>query len=283
VDSYRTQYEALGYQIEAAPPESWRKFDASDPSPGYFEFDWLSARHPDLYHRFALSTTGLMDELRKLVDFTGLTVCDVGAGTGRSAIGAAESATHVIAVDAFASVVRFGRDAARRAGRTNVSYVQGDRSYLPLRDESVDAVTCAWAELDFEEAFRVLRDGGWVILMACPMPGGLGGELAPVLAVDFPDLVTEVGLSEWWDPHCPPVDFVEPSAAWSDVLPKDARVKDGVVHGHDFTYVAQYESATDLVEIVARLYGPRAKEYVVNRGGSTLTSRGRISYFRIAK
>jgi predicted RNA methylase len=67
---------------------------------------------PDLYNRFALQTTGLMEELRGLADLTGLTVRDVGAGTGRSAIGAAETARHVIASDAFASVVRFGRDAA---------------------------------------------------------------------------------------------------------------------------------------------------------------------------
>jgi predicted RNA methylase len=53
-----------------------------------------------------------MEELRGLADLTGLTVRDVGAGTGRSAIGAAETARHVIASDAFASVVRFGRDAA---------------------------------------------------------------------------------------------------------------------------------------------------------------------------
>jgi hypothetical protein len=27
-----------------------------NPQPGYFQFDWISARHPDLYHRFELST-----------------------------------------------------------------------------------------------------------------------------------------------------------------------------------------------------------------------------------
>lgn len=73
------------FSIELEPP--------GDPNPGYFEFDWLSARHPDLYDRFALSTVGLMHELRSVVDLTGLIVCDVGAGTGRSALGAAETAS----------------------------------------------------------------------------------------------------------------------------------------------------------------------------------------------
>lgn len=74
----------------------------------------------------------------------------------------------MIAVDAYDSVVRFGEAAARRAGFTNVTYVEGDRSHLPIRDDSIDAMTCAWAELDYAEAFRALKPGGWIIHMACP-------------------------------------------------------------------------------------------------------------------
>jgi hypothetical protein len=33
---------------------AWREFDPSDPAPGYFEFDWLSARHPERSVRFTL-------------------------------------------------------------------------------------------------------------------------------------------------------------------------------------------------------------------------------------
>ena len=78
-----------GYDVPAAAPDAWRSYDEQDPLPGYFEFDWLSSRHPDLYHRFALSTVGLMDELDRLVDLTGLGVVDVAAGTGRSAAASA--------------------------------------------------------------------------------------------------------------------------------------------------------------------------------------------------
>jgi hypothetical protein len=56
----------------------------ADPDPGYFEFDWLSARHPDLYDQFALSTVGLVTELGRLVDLRDATVVEVGAGTGRA-------------------------------------------------------------------------------------------------------------------------------------------------------------------------------------------------------
>src|SRR5438045_48299 len=96
--SPRYDYEKAGYAIEPAPAGAWREYDLADPDPGYFQFDWLSARHPDLYDRFALSTDGLMAELRQVVDLAGLTVCDVGAGTGRSAMGAAATVSRVIAV-----------------------------------------------------------------------------------------------------------------------------------------------------------------------------------------
>src|SRR5918994_469303 len=127
-------HEGYSYHMRSAPPDSWRSYDPHDPDPGYFEFDWISARHPDLYHRFALSTNGLLDELEKLMDLTGLEVVDIGAGTGRSTLGAARTAKHVYAVDAYRSVVEFGRNEVASAGLANVTYLQGDSSALPLDD-----------------------------------------------------------------------------------------------------------------------------------------------------
>ena len=49
----RFDYYGAGYKIPAAPVDSWRSFDVNNPDPGFFQFDWLSARHPDLYDRFA--------------------------------------------------------------------------------------------------------------------------------------------------------------------------------------------------------------------------------------
>ena len=138
----------MDYTMAAAPTDAWRVYDKAAPVPGYYQFDWLSARHPDLYDRFALTTVGLMDEFLRLVDLAGLDVVDVGAGTGRSTIAAARSARHVDAVDAYHAVVEFGRNAVREAGLTNVTYHIGDRSRLPFPDSSRDAVICVWAELD---------------------------------------------------------------------------------------------------------------------------------------
>jgi len=77
---------AAGYALEAAEKGSWRIYDEENPIPGYFEFDWLSGRFPDLYHEFALSSIGLVTKLHTLIDFSNMTVLDVGAGTGRSSI-----------------------------------------------------------------------------------------------------------------------------------------------------------------------------------------------------
>src|SRR5579864_1646504 len=179
----------LGYDIPAAPTDSWRTFDEGNPDPGYFEFDWLSARHPDLYHSYALTTVALVDELHRLVDLRGQVVCDVGAGTGRSAIGIGSVASHVYAVDAYQSVIEYGKVRVAEAGLDTVEYVRGDRAALPLPDSSVDIVSCVWAELDFHEADRVLRPGGLVIQMGSA-PGSLCGELSPILAEEYPELIT---------------------------------------------------------------------------------------------
>jgi hypothetical protein len=132
-----------GYDMSAAPPDAWRLFDPEAPDPGYFEFDWISARHPDLYHRFALTTEGLTAELQRLVDFRGLDVIDVGAGTGRSAIGLASSASHVLAVDAYAGRCGPGGhrpwSAARRArGRPPPPAVAGPWLSGPLRRRDLE-------------------------------------------------------------------------------------------------------------------------------------------------
>jgi hypothetical protein len=113
--------------------------------------------------------------------------------------------------------------------------------------------------------------------MNCP-PGGLGGELAPLLALDFPTLIGPVGPAEWFEAGCPPRDFAEPMPAECGIA-----VVDDVRDVHDFTYVSQYEGTDELATIVGRIYGPRCAHYIKDRGQSTLTTRLRITYCRIAK
>jgi ubiquinone/menaquinone biosynthesis C-methylase UbiE len=173
-----------GYKLQAAPVDAWRFYDEDNPIPGYFQFDWLSSRHPDLYHRFALSTVGLMEKLHTLIDLTGSKVVDIGAGTGRSATGAAQKASQVFAVELYTSVVSFGKSQLQESRTTNVYYINGDREHLPLPESSMDVAINAWAELNPQEAYRVLKPQGYLIQLGA-IPSALCGELTSELASDY--------------------------------------------------------------------------------------------------
>ncbi len=263
-----------GYSLRAAPPDDWRSYDECDPVPGYFEFDWFSAYHPDLYHRFSLSTEGLMDEFDKLVDITDLVVADIGAGTGRAAARASEKAERVYAIDAYRSVVEFGREQVREQGLSNVDYVQGAAANTPLSDNSVDASIHSWAILNHIEAHRILRPEGLLVSLG-PAPGSLCGELTATLAAEYPELIRSVASIESFDPHCPPAESALDS--WGGIpLAAPASV-------HDFTYVNDYGDTAEAAAILGRLYGPKAKHYILDRAQSTLAWRLRITVARVAK
>jgi ubiquinone/menaquinone biosynthesis C-methylase UbiE len=241
----------------AAPLDSWRDYDVDDPDPGYYQFDWLSGRHPDLYHRFALSTVGLMEELPKVVDLTGLVVADVGAGTGRSTHAAARVAEKVYAIDAYPSVLEFNAKEAGRLGLDNIEHLLADRREIPLEDDSVDAVIAAWAELDHAEAQRILRPGGVLVHMH-RQDEWFAGELTSVILGG--------GAGPGIDVDAPAVD----------------RVLDGFVNVHDFPYVATYESVDEAAAIHGRLFGPPAAAYLRDRNQRTVAWALRIYWMRVA-
>ena len=276
IDITQEQLESARYEVKAAPNDAWRNYDEHHPIPGYFQFDWLSARHPDLYHKFALSSVGLMNELDKLLDITGLEVIDIGAGTGRITLGAAEKAKKVTAIDAFESVVSFGRELVHRAGFENVNYVRGDSVHLPIADNAMDASICAWALINYPEAYRVLKPGGFLIDLV-PAPGALCGELTSTLAEVYPEIVTDIAPAHQFDPSCPDSDSVIQDNTWNGV-PVTAPIL-----VHDFTYVADYGDYLEAAAILGRLYGPKAKRYVLDRQKSTLSWRLRVAISRVKK
>jgi SAM-dependent methyltransferase len=266
----------FGYNVPAAPPGAWRDYDEDDPVPGYFQFDWLSSRHPDLYHQFALSSVGLVDELNRLLDLSGMEVVDICAGTGRVTQGMAQRAGHVTAVDVFPSVLAYAKGLAERAGLKNVRHVRADCRRLPLPDNSFDAASCAWGMIDYTEAWRVLRPGGWLIDLI-PAQGALCGELTPVLAEVFPHIITEVAAPETFDPACPARDSVRLADTWNGApVTPPTRV-------HEFTYVSKYPSSEELAAIIGRLYGPRAKYYIQGGCKSSLAWRMQVVLNRVRK
>jgi ubiquinone/menaquinone biosynthesis C-methylase UbiE len=265
-----------GFWLQSAPVDSWRIYDEANPMPGYFQFDWLSSRHPDLYHKFALSTVGLIDKLHTIFDLTGCDVIDIGAGTGRSAIEAAKKAKRVFAVDAYVSVVAFGNNQLQQTKITNVQYAVGNRDQLPFRENSVDVVINAWAELNPQEAYRVLKPHGYLIQMGA-VPNALCGELTAQLAADYPWIPQDVAPAEVYKPGYPDAHCTADNSIWNGIPVA------GLINILQFTYVADYQDDAEAAAITGRLYGPKAKHYFLTRKQSTFAWRLQIMIGQVEK
>jgi len=110
-------------------------------------------------------------ELVSLVDFTGKTVIDVGSGTGRLALIAAEKAEAVYAVEPVANLRKYLNDKARKQGLRNVYAVDGLITDLPFSDRFADVTMGGHVfgdqpEEEYREMVRVTKPGGMAIL--CP-------------------------------------------------------------------------------------------------------------------
>jgi len=110
-------------------------------------------------------------ELMSLVDFTGKTVIDVGAGTGRLALIAAKKADTVFAVEPVANLRYYLKAKARRRGLINVYPVDGLITDIPFPDEFADVTMGGHVfgdrpEQEHQEMARVTKPGGMIIL--CP-------------------------------------------------------------------------------------------------------------------
>jgi SAM-dependent methyltransferase len=111
------------------------------------------------------------DELRRLTDFRGKTVIDVGSGTGRLALVAAEQAKVVYAVEPVANLRRYIKEKARQMGFTNIYPVDGLITDLPFPPDFADVTMGGhvFGERlagEYAEMARVTQPGGMLIL--CP-------------------------------------------------------------------------------------------------------------------
>lgn len=110
-------------------------------------------------------------ELLSLADFSGKTVLDVGAGTGRLALAVAPTAAHVFAVEPVANLRLYLKAQANSRGLNNVFPVDGLITDIPFPDRfahitMVGHVFGDHPEKECRELLRVTRAGGTVIL--CP-------------------------------------------------------------------------------------------------------------------
>jgi len=94
---------------------------------------------------------------------------DVAGGTGDVAfrVAAAGEGVDVTVVDVNPEMLRVGEDRAKRRGRNNVRFVEGNAEALPLPEATFDGYTIAFGirnvprmERALSEAYRVLKRGG---------------------------------------------------------------------------------------------------------------------------
>lgn len=111
------------------------------------------------------------ERLFELADFTGKTVLDVGAGSGRLTFAAAEKAAWVYASEPVGTLREFMRDKIAAEGIQNVRVLDGLVTELPFPDNTFDIVMSGHVvgddyDCEIAELTRVCKPGGW--LLDCP-------------------------------------------------------------------------------------------------------------------
>ncbi len=137
-------------------------------------FDRIAARY-DLLNRLM---TGGLDRFwrRRTVAAAGVSagdrVLDLACGTGDLSQLCAERGAEVVGLDFAREMLRGAQRRGIRAG-----WIQGDGATLPLRDGTIDVVTCGFALRNFvslektlREASRVLADGGRLAVLEVDRP-----------------------------------------------------------------------------------------------------------------
>jgi ubiquinone/menaquinone biosynthesis C-methylase UbiE len=141
------------------------------------------------YHRFALETVwGLGPVLVEACGIsTGQRVLDVAAGTGNTAIRAAEAGAEVVASDLTPENFQSGRREVK-AHRVELEWVEADAERLPFHDREFDVVTSSFGAMFApnhqavaDELVRVCRPGGTIGMLNFT-PQGLAADFFGVLA-----------------------------------------------------------------------------------------------------
>jgi ubiquinone/menaquinone biosynthesis C-methylase UbiE len=142
------------------------------------------------YHKFALETVwGLGPVLVGACEIsTGQRVLDVAAGTGNTAIRAAETGADVVASDLTPENFEAGRREAKAHG-VELQWVEADAEDLPFGDSEFDVVTSSFGAMFApdhravaDELVRVCRPGGTIGMLNFTPEGlaaGFFGALAP--------------------------------------------------------------------------------------------------------
>lgn len=130
---------------------------------------------------------------------------DIGCGTGHIINELARHHKAILLTGLDISHAMLELTAANNVGLPNVLCVEGDGVHLPFSNCSFDVVITRLAEYATQEAFRVLRQGGYFLEY------GLGPDADKEIREFFPDRIEKENfffpkdLSEWKQEVCRPV------------------------------------------------------------------------------
>jgi len=105
----------------------------------------------------------------------GATLLDLGCGSGRFSIGAAQSGFNVIGIDITPDAIMAAQQKAGKLGIKNIKFFVGDMATLPFNDKFFDYVFCprfsinaiatfSQRERAIKEILRVVKDDGAVFV-----------------------------------------------------------------------------------------------------------------------
>lgn len=145
-------------------------------------------------------------------------VLDLGSGAGFDAFLASPrvgSTGKVIGVDMTDEMLEKARENAKKGGYTNVEFRKGDIEELPVDDNSVNVIISNCVinlarnkEKVFKEAYRVLKDGGRLmvsdVVLAKPLPEELANDTdlltgcisGAILKQDYLNLLEKSGFKD---------------------------------------------------------------------------------------
>lgn len=97
---------------------------------------------------------------------------DLACGPGTFALALAPRMRRVLGVDLTLAFLRKAQERAKEQRVTNVQFLRGDATALPVRDESIDVASCGYSFHHMREPLRALREMARVL--------SRGGRLAVV-------------------------------------------------------------------------------------------------------
>ena len=206
------------------------------------------------YHRFAKATVWEVGPV--LVEACGISpgqrVLDVAAGTGNTAIRAAQAGADVVASDLTPENFEAGRREAKAQG-VELEWVEADAEALPFADGEFDVVTSSFGAIFAphhqavaDEMLRVCRPGGTVGMLNFT-PEGLISDFFGTLAPYMP----------------PPPPGAQPPPLWGS----EEHVRElfgdrlGSLEMTRSEYVERAESPRDYCELFKQTFGPVVATY----------------------